>query len=322
MSPKKRLPIRPELADEVIFEADRTCCICKQIRSFQLHHLDGNPSNNTFDNLVLLCLDHHAEASSKSTMARKLSPGVIRKYRNQLLQDVRAKRETVFGRTVDKIEFDAQMEALACHEVRKLALELVGDWKKIQNALERIYPYSSHWEYGDGLRSEVLKAVESLTDRVRHGMPVETARTLESLATNSMPIGSLVVRSHRKPTRVQQELLERGAHTGRSIAYDGVLYCEDLKILDAGTSLLRRVLRFAHLNQLEGLKREALECFEQLFETAKRAEDPKALAWIVFQRDDALALDSQHLPKMPDTFYEISGMPRTFEELDTIDRKG
>src|SRR5262249_35582306 len=75
-----RQNIPPKIAAEVEFCSDRKCCVCGR-PDVQMHHVDGDPSNNAFENLALLCLTHHHEATIHSGIARKLSPETIRRYR-------------------------------------------------------------------------------------------------------------------------------------------------------------------------------------------------------------------------------------------------
>jgi 5-methylcytosine-specific restriction endonuclease McrA len=57
---KHRTPIPDDLAAEVLFVADRTCCVCQERgKAIQIHHIDENPSNNTFENLAVLCPQCH-----------------------------------------------------------------------------------------------------------------------------------------------------------------------------------------------------------------------------------------------------------------------
>jgi hypothetical protein len=45
--PKERINIPIDLATEVIFASDRTCCVCEvRGKAIQIHHIDENPSNN------------------------------------------------------------------------------------------------------------------------------------------------------------------------------------------------------------------------------------------------------------------------------------
>jgi len=55
---KVRTTIPVDLAAEVMFSSDNTCCICRERgKALQLHHIDEDPSNNVEANLALLCLE-------------------------------------------------------------------------------------------------------------------------------------------------------------------------------------------------------------------------------------------------------------------------
>ena len=91
----KNPPIPDDLAAEVQFAADRTCCICNVRGKFtQIHHIDSNPSNNTFENLAVLCLQCHNETQIKGGFGRKLGPVVVTKYRDEWLKTVTFRRNS------------------------------------------------------------------------------------------------------------------------------------------------------------------------------------------------------------------------------------
>ena len=101
-------------SDIILFEADRTCCICKDSsKHVQIHHIDGNPNNNEDDNLVVLCLDHHHETTVSGGIGRGLSPGQIRKYRDDWLEKMRARRKNAStNHLIDDGMHKALLEAL------------------------------------------------------------------------------------------------------------------------------------------------------------------------------------------------------------------
>jgi HNH endonuclease len=78
---KRRPPVPKQIEREVLFRNRSVCCICQK-PGVQIHHIDGDPSNNAMANLCILCIEHHAEASSKSTMLRHLSSSLLRKYKS------------------------------------------------------------------------------------------------------------------------------------------------------------------------------------------------------------------------------------------------
>jgi hypothetical protein len=56
----------------------------------QIAHLDQNPVNNSRDNLVYLCFDHHDQYDGQTSQSKGLSAAEIRKYRADLYNRVRA----------------------------------------------------------------------------------------------------------------------------------------------------------------------------------------------------------------------------------------
>jgi hypothetical protein len=46
---RQRIP--PKVAAEVEFRSDRKCCVCGR-SDVQIHHLDDDPSDNDFENLI------------------------------------------------------------------------------------------------------------------------------------------------------------------------------------------------------------------------------------------------------------------------------
>lgn len=90
---KNRVGIPSDLSADVMFASDRTCCVCRERgRTLQLHHIDENPSNNTFENLSVLCLECHNDTQVKGGFGRKLNSILVIKYRNEWLERVDQRR--------------------------------------------------------------------------------------------------------------------------------------------------------------------------------------------------------------------------------------
>jgi len=78
---KKRRPLIPKSVQSAVLLSNRqACCVCQKIH-VQLHHIDGNSSNNDLSNLAALCLDHHDMASMQIGLTKKLQINDIRKYK-------------------------------------------------------------------------------------------------------------------------------------------------------------------------------------------------------------------------------------------------
>lgn len=91
---KTRVPIEPHVAADVLFASDRTCCICRvRGRPVQIHHIDDDPSNNDWLNLVVLCLDCHNETQLKGGFGRRLDAAQVRQYRGDWFRRIQSRRD-------------------------------------------------------------------------------------------------------------------------------------------------------------------------------------------------------------------------------------
>jgi hypothetical protein len=90
---KEKIEISSDVAAMVLFQADRTCCVCRQRgRPVQLHHVDGDPSNSVADNLAVLCFDCHRETQVRGGFDRKLDAAQVRIYKKDWNRRVETKR--------------------------------------------------------------------------------------------------------------------------------------------------------------------------------------------------------------------------------------
>lgn len=87
---KKRRSVPPDDQTAVLERCRRRCCLCFALandvsqKEGQLAHLDHDRSNNNVDNLVFLCLEHHAKYDAKMIQAKNMSEAEVRKYREML----------------------------------------------------------------------------------------------------------------------------------------------------------------------------------------------------------------------------------------------
>lgn len=81
---KTRTMIPVDLAAEVMFIADNTCCVCRERgKALQLHHINEDPSDNVVANIALLCLECHNDTQVKGGFGRKLSALLVARYRDE-----------------------------------------------------------------------------------------------------------------------------------------------------------------------------------------------------------------------------------------------
>jgi len=82
MDRKGRKPISKEIEEVILYRSDHTCCICRdKANDVHIHHIDGDPRNNTFDNLAVVCLNCHSKITGKRGLGRAYKPGEIKKYK-------------------------------------------------------------------------------------------------------------------------------------------------------------------------------------------------------------------------------------------------
>ena len=85
MSTRPKIPTNIEA--QVLYNADHICSICHDTNlSVQIHHIDGNNKNNKENNLMVLCLEHHNKANSKSTMSKSFTVKELKKYKKTFLK--------------------------------------------------------------------------------------------------------------------------------------------------------------------------------------------------------------------------------------------
>lgn len=148
-----RTPIPDDLVARVLYASDRQCCICRDGNTrIQIHHIDGDPSNNSFENLTVICLDHHSQAHSKEAFVRNLTPAVIREY-NQSWRALVKLRLDPKGDPEGLIEYKSEVLlelSLNCHswKIHYMALYPGGfmdvDGKRFIDVWDMMMEVASH----------------------------------------------------------------------------------------------------------------------------------------------------------------------------------
>jgi mannose-6-phosphate isomerase-like protein (cupin superfamily) len=120
------MAIPRSIAAQVLFHADRTCCVCReQRRSLQIHHVDGDSRNHAVENLAALCLDCHTETQKKGGFYRRLDAAQVRLYRDDWLRRV--------GRTPHSLALPSA------------ALREYNRCMEVVNLQQKLSLFSDHW---------------------------------------------------------------------------------------------------------------------------------------------------------------------------------
>ena len=100
---KIRIPIPANIVAEIMFNSDNTCCVCRERgKAVQIHHIDENPSNNSLENLSVLCLHCHNDTQLKGGFGRKLNGLLVKKYRDEWIERVTHRRNLADERAVNR----------------------------------------------------------------------------------------------------------------------------------------------------------------------------------------------------------------------------
>jgi len=131
-----RSPVTETVQAAVLTSSRRRCCICfglnrdLSIVRGQIAHLNKNPNNNDFDNLVFLCMVHHDEYDSRTSQSKSFRVQEIKRYRQELYQywttPEKATRQDIVLTAIQDI-------GLASHVWKRHFLALVPDgWKIVE----------------------------------------------------------------------------------------------------------------------------------------------------------------------------------------------
>jgi hypothetical protein len=112
---KRRVAIPARLTEQALFAADHTCCICRVAgKDVQLHHIDGNPSNNSADNLAVVCLDCHSRVTGTRGLGQPYRAGEVRRYKRSWDLQVQDRRRVHRPNAQHEKQLVSQIDLLVC----------------------------------------------------------------------------------------------------------------------------------------------------------------------------------------------------------------
>lgn len=103
----KRTPIGRAVEQTVLLNSRRRCCLCvflgnrDEVRKGQIAHLNRDPNDSRFENLVFLCLEHHDDYDGKTSQSKGFTLEEVREYRDQLYRRYQDPAQIVKNSTTD-----------------------------------------------------------------------------------------------------------------------------------------------------------------------------------------------------------------------------
>lgn len=165
---KVRTTIPVDLAAEVMFSSDNTCCICRERgKALQLHHIDEDPSNNVEANLALLCLECHNDTQIQGGFGRKLNAALVIRYRDEWLNRVDTRREKAdelaISRQVEKAIPKANASFPAGNVPRDTPLSYINSLPVFRSELRK----QAQVEWDSGVTSRMVIASYNYIDALQ-----------------------------------------------------------------------------------------------------------------------------------------------------------
>jgi hypothetical protein len=119
---------------DVVIKSKRRCALCFGLnddlseRPGQIAHLNGDNSENRFDNLVWLCLEHHDKFDSKTSQTKNYTQLEVRSYRDSLYQKFAASSysEEDIQQVRQYLTKFAKVFEYVFHEYSELAFKIHG----------------------------------------------------------------------------------------------------------------------------------------------------------------------------------------------------
>lgn len=73
MAKKTRKKVNTDLEYEILYKCAQVCCVCRNSKNVEIHHIDEDPSNNIEDNLVAVCRNCHGDAHTHRKLSQNLT---------------------------------------------------------------------------------------------------------------------------------------------------------------------------------------------------------------------------------------------------------
>lgn len=267
---RKNIPIK--IQGELLFKSDRECVVCSEPkRGDQIHHIDGNPSNNAIDNLVLLCFDCHHDASVTNGLRKGLIPSAIKLYRDHKYEVVAVKRANAlkaFNSPIGELNTEEMLtvtkNALIMIELEKIKAEFKNmesdDYDLI---LEKISVFSEHTNFR--LAVDVFNFIALIADYARIGLPADKAFAIYRLILSFFPYSSSEADSKKVIMLASQCI-----GIGFSLVYDSVVYTRDLKVSVHGLMILKYAYLRGKQERLDAIMEEVRRTYTEIEKAAQR----------------------------------------------------
>ena len=269
---RKKIP--DDVQADVIFKSKRECVVCENHkRGDHIHHIDGDNSNNKFENLAFLCFDCHNEASLTGSLRKKLTPKTIIKFRDHKYQVIAAERENslrIFNSPVNGLTTEdlltTSKNALIIIEIEKLKEEYFSaDWITRSDIISKLHKFSNHTNFRVAV--DVFSFLSVVADQTRGGMTTDVAISIFSLLLDFFPYSD-----NKEEKQKTIELANECADIAFSLVYDSTIYLKNYNIAMYGLTILKYIYKKGQQQKLQQIIDKVNEIYKEIEQTLQRPE--------------------------------------------------
>lgn len=307
---KKRNAIPSRIESQVMDKSEGKC-YCG-VRGHQIHHIDGDNSNNDFDNLVFLCIDHHDDAtivlSKSKRLIKRLTPTQLKKARDKHYREIEKKKDlalkhykATLKNVSDENLYRVSLDANIIIEVIKIRDECFEshDWEKRGETLQKLRIYS---EYGSlRVSKEVISFMYHLSGLTRGDMPSDFTDIIESITLDYFPYPE-----NSKEKKVVEELAEDCANVATAIIYDAFIYLGNFAVACSGFQILKYLQLKSRAYKMPKLAEIVARHFSEIeghLNRPERKDLEKSKQLVKIFKDD-LKESGLSYPVMPSDIYQ------------------
>jgi hypothetical protein len=268
----KRKKISEDIEAEVIWRSNRECVVCStHKRGDHIHHIDGDSSNNKFENLAFLCFDCHNEASVKNSLRKKLTPKAIIKFREHKYKLVEAERNKMLevfasslkGLTTEDILVTTK-NAVIIIEIEKIREEyFAAEWEDRSSILDKINKFREHSNFRVAV--DLFNFLAVVADQTRARMPTEVAVSVFSIIVDFFPYA----RTEADKRKVS-ELANQCANIGFSLIYDAAVHLKNYTIMMWGLTILKFLFKEGKEQKITPVTQKVNEIYKEIEQTLER----------------------------------------------------
>lgn len=294
MSAKKRVPIPAKTEGQVMFKSNRICCIDQKNPGVHIHHIDGDPSNNDFMNLALLCFDCHDEATKTSSLKKKLKPEAIIEFRTHHYNVIQQRRNNelvqITSKTANPTYIDhlnIAIQANVLIEIAKIKSEYYASTELNKyHILTKFYAFKNYCF--PRVSAELFEFLIEVSYQVRAEMPLIMLEAVVSLVEYYFPPEG------EKVTKLQIEKLGKLAlEVAYGIIYDTSIYTSRFHSMKNGYELLQFIYRVAMSKKNANLKKEVKRVLSEIRHNLNRPErDDLELARLMLETYDRQIIEN------------------------------